>query len=168
MYPMKKIAIACMLAWCVAAGAQTDPAAQFAAETDALLLAKSTKKITELEYSQGVHRLIKQYMPTDYDAQTLAAYRVMLATKLQDKQISQAEFNYMFEERRNAYLAKREQDERAEQRGQAQAAAADRDRQTAATAAFLRGVGNAARNAAPAPATNCTSTVSGNQVFTRC
>lgn len=144
----------------------------FAQEKDdlgaSLKAARDANLITELQFAEGQATHIKKHYPADYEAHTHAEHRVLLATQLEDKVISPAEYRYKWAERHNAFLAKREADARQSENTQAQITAQQQAKQDGATAVMLQGIGNAVRNAYPVQGTNCRSINYGGTVVTNC
>tara|TARA_R110001599_G_scaffold159052_2_gene346194 strand:- start:8005 stop:8595 length:591 start_codon:yes stop_codon:yes gene_type:complete len=167
---------------------------RFEAEADALVLARDTKKITELQYAQSSAKLIKKFMPEQYELHTLADYRIFIATKLEKKKISREEFDYLISERVNEYRAKikkvEDQAKAEEEYQQIRQRIAERDRlsreeayraqmaeteaetarqqQSIGIATLLQGIGNAFRNAAPRAPVTCSSVPVGASLSTTC
>lgn len=140
---------------------------------------KETGLLTEVQYSHEIAALMKRYLPEDYEIHTVAEYRVYLATELEQKKISQAEFRYKWEERKNAFYTKRqryiaahtaliEQRRQVEISSQAREEAATDARRSGAIATLLQGVGNAFTRSAQPNSVRCTSIPVGASVSTTC
>lgn len=166
----------------------------FEAEADALAAKRDAKKITELQYAKGALALFQKYIPNNYEDLTLAEYRVMIATQLQKKKISEEEYRYLWAKKRNEYLDKRqkekhedearrylaEQEATAENRRRQQqyedqlsrerayADELERQQRVQSNAMILQGIGNAFTRTYQNPAVNCTSVPLGAGVTTTC
>jgi len=78
----------------------------FEADANALRAKRDAKKITEIQYAKEALSLVRRFQPNNYEAHTVFEYQVLLATKFQKKKISQEEYQYLWAERLNEYLAK--------------------------------------------------------------
>lgn len=141
-------------------------------ESDALRAAKDAGKLTEVQFAEQAMQILKKYHPNDYEIHTLSEYRLLLATQLEDKQITPAEFRYKWAERHNAFKAKREAAQVQYQERQQQAASnaqqEDAARQRAAIGAGLQSIGNSINRAYQPRGTNCVTTPIGSSLSTRC
>lgn len=161
---------------------------------DAAIAERAAKKTTELQFAKATLKLLQQYVPDQYEVLTMAEYRVLLATKLQKKKISEEEYNYLWAERRNEFAAKKKKEEdqaiaRAEDeklrrnmeidaanrrredqmmRQQAYNDEIDRQQRIQANGALLQGIGNAFTRTYQKPSVNCTSLPVGASVSTTC
>jgi hypothetical protein len=49
------------------------------------------RNMGELDFVKAQRDIVKRFYPEDYEAHTLAEYRLLLATRLEEKRITQAE-----------------------------------------------------------------------------
>jgi hypothetical protein len=133
-------------------------------EIEALDTGLTKGQITPLEHAKQIAKLAKQYNPQDYSFQSFMNYRVLLQSRLDRGDIKQDEFDYLWAEKGNSYLAEK-------QRAAHEDAAQNDERRRRAVATFANGMSNSIRQATP-PVTapiRCTSTQGvGASISTTC
>ena len=178
---MRALSVLLFLAWSLLAPAlaQDLTLEKFNAEIDAITAARSDNKITRLQWAIGTSDIIKKYMPTDYAAHTLADSRVFLSTRLEQKKIDRAEYDYLWSEKHNefkvknleiearqqaAYAAQQERERHAAHQQQMQ----NQANNAAANAMLLQGIGNAFTRTYQPSGTNCVTVPVGASLSTSC
>lgn len=157
--------IVMVLAGCASRPAGNANADAWNSEIEALDISVAKGQITPLEHAKQVARLAKKYNPQDYSFQSFMNYRVLLQSRLDRGDIKQDEFDYLWAEKGNAYLAEK-------QRIAQEDAAQNDDRRRRAVATFANGMSNSVRQSSqsvmPAPV-HCTSTQGlGASISTTC
>lgn len=162
---MKKTAslilAAALLAGCATSQPAYDAAAAFDQEMIGLDHRIQAGQITEVQLAERAADLARTYFPTDYKFHSLRDYKILIAKRFERGDLSKEEFDYLWSERRNAFMAERQQIS-------SQIAAEDDARKAAATAFMLQRMGTAVRGAYQQPGVRCTSTPIGSSVTTNC
>lgn len=162
---MKNIAslilAAVLLVGCATGQPAFDATAAFDREMTDLDSRLRIGQITEVQLAERAADMARTYFPTDYKFHSLREYKILIAKRFERGDLSREEFDYLWSERRNAFMAERQQLSN-------QMAAEEDARKAAATALMLQRMGTAVRGAYQQPGVRCTSTPMGASVSTSC
>lgn len=152
---------AALLAGCATSQPTFNATAAFDQEMMSLDSRLRNGQITEVQLAERAADMARTYFPTDYNFHSLRDYKILIAKRLERGDLSREEFDYLWSEKRNAFMAERQQINN-------QMTAEDDARKAAATAFMLQRMGTAVRGAYQQPGVRCTSTPMGASVSTTC
>lgn len=166
---MKKLILTLLLCIMSALSLAQNRQAMFDQEASKVIAARDANKIDEAQMSEELVALAKTFFPNDFALQAAFESRRLLGERLRRKEITMEQFNQLWADRWNRFTsinASRHAD--AQQQAIAELEEIQRQRNVAAAATAIRGVGNAARSSTAQPGVNCTSTEYGGTTRINC
>lgn len=151
------IAFVCTTSWAFATALDSEYDVQAAQLQQQL----ESGQIGELAHAKAMMALSERLFPNDHNLLSLRNYKVFIAGRYERGDIKKDEYDYLWQERRIAYQASRQQ-AAAQQESNQQA------RQPVTTGHLLQGIGNAFQRTYQPQGSNCVTTQIGASLSTRC